>query len=57
MKHVQTISCKQPQKAAGWQDVLCELAPLLNAVLGAFGGSSPLLGYVDEKCEIPTPNP
>ena len=57
MKHVKRISRQKPQLAAGWQDVICELVPALNAILGAFGGGSPLLGFFDEKCEIPISNP
>jgi len=28
----------------------------LNAIIEAFGGSAPLVGLINSKCEIPTPN-
>ena len=57
MKHVKKLSQARPVQAAAWQDILCELASVLNAVIAAFGGASPIAAYVDDKCALPTPNP
>lgn len=43
-------------RAAAWQDIVCAFASALNALLEAFGGSSPLVTLIDDKCAIPTPN-
>jgi hypothetical protein len=57
VKHLRSLSSGQPAQANIWQDIICQFAGVLSALLGAFGGASPLTDYVDDKCLIPTPNP
>lgn len=56
MKHMTKVTQSPVAKAGGWQDNVCIIAQTLNAILGFFGGSSPILMYVDDKCAIPAPN-
>ena len=55
MKHVRQISKNIPAPAAPWQDALCVIIEFANALLGAKGGSVPLLDFFDEKCQPVTP--
>lgn len=57
MKHIRSLSQGSPARAAAWQDVLCAIMMALNAILEAFGGASPVVGLINDKCYIPTPNP
>jgi hypothetical protein len=57
VKHVRTLTNGHPSQANVWQDIICQVVGIFSALLGAFGGASPLTDYVDEKCLIPTPNP
>lgn len=57
MKHIRLLGQSRPTRAAAWQDIVCEIASVINAVVAAFGGASPIAIYVDEKCAIPDPNP
>ncbi|MFA7692250.1 MAG: hypothetical protein GX117_11910 [Candidatus Hydrogenedentes bacterium] len=56
MKHLKTVTLSPVAKAAKWQDNVCIIAQTLNTILGFFGGSSPLLNFLDDKCTIPTAN-
>ena len=56
MKHIKLISDRSPDSAAAWQDAVCAMADVLNAVIQAFGGSSPFVSFVDQKCAFPTPD-
>lgn len=56
MKHVRRITKSVPAEAALWQDIVCVLTNALVSVLGLAGGSSPLLTYLDEKCDLPQAN-
>lgn len=56
MKHVTKVTQSSVAKAAEWQDNVCIIVQTLNAILGFFGGSSPILGYIDDKCTIPEAN-
>jgi hypothetical protein len=53
VKHLSTITV--PRKADKFQEFICSKAVILNDILGAFGGESPITGYVVEKCDIPEP--
>lgn len=57
MKHVKVLSEGRPGKAAAWQDIICQIAEVINAVVAAFGGNAPFAAYIDGKCALPTPNP
>jgi len=56
LKHISCVSSRKPRPAELWQDVLCQVVMALNAIIEAFGGSAPLVGLINSKCEIPTPN-
>lgn len=56
MKHIAPVTKTQVVKAGEWQDFVCMMAQVLNNILGFFGGASPLLSYVADKCTIPTAN-
>jgi hypothetical protein len=55
MKHVRPITANTPQKAAQWQDIVCMIVNTFNALLAAFGTSSPIGDFLGEKCTFPTP--
>jgi hypothetical protein len=56
MKHITKVTQSRVAQAGEWEDVICVIAQTFNAILEFFGGSSPLVGYIGSKCEIPTPN-
>lgn len=45
----------QVPKATALEDTICAVSAVLSSLLGFFGGSSPLLLFVEDKCAIPTP--
>jgi hypothetical protein len=57
MTHLKGISKCAPAGADSTQDVICIVVNTLNALLEAFGTSSPFGDFLRTKCEIPTPNP
>ncbi len=57
MKHIVSLTKKSPRKADAVQDFICRFLTILSDILGAFGGASPFLGYLTDKCDVPTPNP
>ena len=56
MTHFKGISKSAPTQADSTQDVICIVVNTLNALLEAFGTTSPFGGFLASKCEIPTPN-
>ncbi len=56
VKHVKAISMRGSAKATATEDFICAMTAILNSLLGFFGGSSPLLLFIEDKCAIPTPN-
>ena len=56
MKHLRILSAHRPAKAAYWQEVVCSMAVMINAIMGFTGGSIPFVLYIEEKCDIPVPN-
>jgi len=56
MTHLKGISKSAPARADELQDVICIVVNALNALLEAFGTSSPFGDYLGSKCEIPTAN-
>lgn len=57
MKHLARMTVTTPKPAAEWQEILCSVAVAFNAIMGFFGGASPLGLYIEDKCNIPQPNP
>lgn len=56
MKHLARISVGTPKRAEQWQEIICSVAVAFNAIMGFFGGESPLGLYIEDKCDIPVPN-
>jgi hypothetical protein len=54
MKHVRPLSRRTPVRAALWQEILCQLNIFIAALLGSFGGASPFLAFIEEKCDLPS---
>ena len=50
MKHITRISTKSPSKAAVWQDIVCTVTYFFSSVVGAKGGTSPLVDVAYQKC-------
>ena len=55
MKHTRPISSQVPAKAAYWQELVCSLSVMVNAVMAFTGGSVPFVLYIEDKCDIPVP--
>ncbi len=56
MRHLTSITKgAAPARAAVWQDITCTVAFFLEDLLGSFGGQSPLLVFIGDKCHIPDP--
>ncbi|NIA13956.1 MAG: hypothetical protein GWP08_07735 [Nitrospiraceae bacterium] len=56
MKHITLVTKRNPRQADDWQDFVCIFANLLKTLLGSFGGASPLIQWIDGKCDLPDPN-
>ena len=56
MRHFQAITKTSTKPANEVQDALCLVANAVAAVLGALGGSSPIVSFIDGKCAFETPN-
>jgi hypothetical protein len=56
VKHVKAVTRKAPEKADAVQEIICEVAQFISALLGSLGGTSPLLGFVEDKCDLPEPS-
>lgn len=54
MKHIKPVN--RTSRATAFEDTVCQIVYVFNAVLGFFGGSSPVGQFVQAKCnyEIPT---
>lgn len=57
MKHITVVTKPPVTRAAKWQEFVCIAAQTFNAILGFFGGASPLMLFIEDKCDLPTPNP
>ena len=53
VKHLTHVTKKAPVGANLWQDIVCYAGQFIADMLGAFGGASPILGYLTEKCDLP----
>lgn len=62
MEHIRHISrCGRvetctPRKAAVWQDIICYKNHALAELLTIMGGASPMVTFLDQKCDLPQPN-
>ena len=57
VKHIGVVSKKHmPGKANPFQDVVCEIVHSMAGLLEEKSGFLPLVGYLDEKCNLPVPN-
>ena len=57
MKHFTLVTKRTPRHADDWQDIVCVLANLLKTLLTSFGGASPAIQWIDDKCDLPEANP
>lgn len=57
MKHIDTVTKATPKKADEAQDILCVVASAIAGMVEAKGGSAPMISWLDDKCDLPEPNP
>ena len=57
MKHVVKLSKDVPAAADEVQDVICSLNHSLATFIESKGGFQPIVAWLDDKCDIPEPNP
>ncbi len=57
LKHMRQISKEGPVRGNEFHDFVCSFAVAINAILRFMGGSAPIFLYIEEKCDIPRPNP
>jgi hypothetical protein len=50
VKHVKLMTRKVPSNATTAEEITCAVAQFLSALLGAFGGASPVLDFITGKC-------
>jgi len=57
VKHIQRITSGKPAPASLVEEVICIVADTLDALIVAFGGSSPIIDLIaNDKCTFPTPD-
>ena len=56
MKHICPMTKAQPSSADAVQEVICAVNQVFADLLRAMGGSSPLLSYIEDKCDLPGRN-
>jgi len=57
VKHVVKLSKDVPAAADEVQDVICSLNHSLATFIESKGGFQPIVAWLDDKCDIPEPNP
>jgi hypothetical protein len=55
VKHVKALSQGAPKSANQIQDIICQVAAFIASLSGAIGGVLPVVGFVEEKCDLPVP--
>ena len=55
MKHISTVSRKNPAMAALWHDIVAQTSHVLDDLLAAKGGFVPFVSYLAEKTTYPDP--
>jgi len=53
MKHMKPVN--RTARATAFEDTVCRIVYIFNAVLGFFGGSSPLGQFLQAKCNYEIP--
>ncbi len=53
MKHVRPVNVAK--RATAFEDTVCQIVYIFNAVLGFLGGSSPLGQFLQAKCNYEIP--
>lgn len=53
MKHIRRVTATRPVKADFVQDIICNVALATAALLGQKGGASPILNFINDKCDLP----
>lgn len=53
VKHLQTVSKEIPKRAELWQEFVCYGSQMVGDLISAMGGSKPLLGAIETKCDLP----
>ena len=56
VRHLTRITQIQPVRADAVQEFICFTAQAINAFLTIIGGTLPFTTYIEQKCDIPTPN-
>jgi len=51
VKHIKRISKELPARADELQFIICEVSRVWSDLLAFKGGTSPLLGFVNMKCD------
>lgn len=57
MKHVSKVTKRVLSQADATQDVLCVFANAIAGMVEAKGGTAPMVSWLDDKCDLPEPNP
>jgi hypothetical protein len=53
VKHIHQITVTRPATADIVQDVICQVSLAFAALLGEKGGESPILNFLNNKCDLP----
>jgi len=54
VKHLRSVTKASPTEAALWQEIFCQMALFFSSLLESFGGSSPIVDFIEGKCDLPT---
>jgi hypothetical protein len=56
MRHVKAVTHGAPKAADQIQDTLCVVIDLVAGIIGAIGGATPFVEYLDTKCNFGIPD-
>jgi hypothetical protein len=56
VKHLKPVCHGNVSKATEFDDIMCNVATIVNSLLDFLGGASPLFLYIGDKCILPQPN-
>jgi len=56
MRHIQVMTQGTPKQASGFQDAVCVVIDLAAGIIGAIGGNTPIVDYLDTKCNFGIPD-
>ena len=54
VKHISRLSKEMPPRANEFQFIICEFSRAMGDLLELKGGVSPLLDFVNQKCDLPS---